>query len=231
MRSLLTNHSICLLALITSPMATLASSQDERASAVDVSSTTASDSETLKPADHSEAESAAPEAMPLSVAPLDHVEFPADRPEWIEPTVDIDRDTARIVIVSGPSATAEESRDELKEMTRAALRTYAGFVVEADPGVRFDPRMSDDEIAEAVVRQYEGTVMLGENRLYEHAVELKFTEQHHERFFRAWNNRQVASRLGALGVLTFGGLTALIGSSVFLGIVTRRRKSASAQYH
>lgn len=163
-------------------------------------------------------------AAPLSVAPLDHVEYPDHRPSWLDRTVDVDDDSASIVVVSGPCDTVDESLEELKLMQRAAVETYISRISGGElTGENFP--ISDEEIEnELVVRRYEGDVYQGDSTRYEHAVELHFDADHREAILAARDNLEVRNRLGALGVLTFGGLMTLIGSSALLGFALRRTK-------
>ena len=83
--------------------------------------------------------------------------------------------------------------------------------------------LNDDEIDRRLVtRRYEGEVMQGDAKMYEHAVELHFDSEQRDAILDASNNVHVRERLGAIGVVTLGGLITLIGSSAGLGFVLRR---------
>lgn len=158
----------------------------------------------------------------LSVAPLDHVEYPMDRPSWVsnEPYFDGDNDT--IVVVSAPCETPEESLEELKWMQRAAIATYIARLIEFSGDFDFYP-ISDEQIdSDLVIRRYAGEVNQGGTTKYEHAVELRFDASKQIEITEAWKNVEVRHRLGAMGALTFVGLVLLICSSAFVGIFCRR---------
>lgn len=183
----------------------------------------------LAPSTYSVAHADGPEAVDpqespkqLSVAPLDHIDYPSNRPEWIKRSFGFDQDAVRIVVVSGPCDTAEESIEELKLMERAAVSTYVSRFSDASGQYDFYP-ISDDEIErELAVRRYSGEVMQGDTIKYEDAVELCFTEEKRDEIAAAWTNVEVRDRLGALGVVTFAGLAMLICSSALISVVSRR---------
>ena len=171
------------------------------------------------------ADSAAPsdsDPKELSVAPLDHIEYPDDRPEWLNSSLGITKDTVRIVVVSGPCDSPEESLEELSLMQRAAVSTYISELTGSGAQYDFYP-ISDEEIDhEMVLRRYEGKVTQGDTTKYEHAVELCFTDEKRQEIKSSWQNVEVRDRLGALGVMTFGGLMMLMCSSALLGVFSRR---------
>lgn len=158
----------------------------------------------------------------LSVAPLDHVEYPESRPGWVSDSPQLDDDSYRVVVVSGPCDTVEESLEELRLMQRAAISTLVAQIAQSDG--RFDFYVpSDEEIErEYVTRQYDGKVTQGDQVRYEHAVEIEFTDAQRRQVLQAWQNVEVRHRLGALGVVTFSGLVLLICGSAATGMVSRR---------
>lgn len=157
----------------------------------------------------------------LSVPPMDLITRPDDCPDWVANSVDYDEHADTIVVVSGPSETIEESIEELKLMRRAAISTYIASLTESG-NFDFYP-ISEEEIErDLVVRTYEGEVLQGDVTAYEHAVEMIFTDEKRQQIMAAWKNIEVRDRLGALGVLVFLGLSVLICSSAFLGLVCRR---------
>jgi hypothetical protein len=153
---------------------------------------------------------------------LDVIEYPQDRPAWVSQPLGIDQDSFSIVVVSGPCETRAESIEELRLMRRAAVSTYVSEVSESGGQYDFYP-ISDEEIdAELVKRRYSGTVTQGDMTMYEDAVELRFADEQRQEIQAAWTNVEVRDRLGALGVLVFGGLVMLICSSALVGVVSRR---------
>ena len=107
-------------------------------------------------------------------------------------------------------------------MRRAAVSTYVSQVSDSGGHFEFYP-ISDEEIdAELVKRRYSGTVTQGDMKMYEDAVELRFAEDQRQEIQAAWKNVEVRDRLGALGVMVFGGLVMLICSSALVGVASRR---------
>jgi len=173
-------------------------------------------------ADDAQSSSADESPAPLSVAPLDHVVYPSDRPKWVEKSTDFDTEAHSIVVVSGPSETRQESEEELMLMARAAVSTY---ITELTDSAGYDEfyNVTDEEIErDLVVRRYTGTLTQGDSTRYEDAVELVFTETKRKEIKEAWANVAVRERLGALGLLVFGGLIMLMCSSAVVGVASRR---------
>lgn len=162
------------------------------------------------------------ESVPLSVAPLDHVEYPEHRPDWVEPSVTVDDQATTIVVVSGPTDSLDESLKEMVLIRRAALETFITEVTgDADAVTIY--RLSDEEIdRELVTRRYEGEVSQGGSTKYEHAVEIRLDNNRREEILASLDSIEVRDRLSAIGVLTVGGLVTLMGSSALLGVVLRR---------
>lgn len=159
---------------------------------------------------------------PLSVAPLDVIDYPEDRPAWVGQSPEFDHDSFSIVVVSGPCETRKESLEELRVMQRAAVLTYLSEVTESGGRHDFYP-ISDEEIeAELVTRRYSGTVTQGDMKMYEDAVEIRFSNDQRQEIQAAWKNSEVRDRLGALGLVVFCGLVLLISSSALVGMVSRR---------
>ena len=169
----------------------------------------------------------------LSVAPLDVVKYPADRPQWIDSAAEMDGDTHVRVAVSQPSDTKEESFSSLQMMRRITVQLYANTLICGD-GLPGPFALREDWIAENVDRfvdrEYEGTLHQGDIQLYEHAVELRFPPEAQDEIRRQWKNAEVRGRLGAMGFLVFLG-TVLTGcGSAALGVFSRRferKQSAS----
>jgi hypothetical protein len=159
---------------------------------------------------------------PLSVAPLDHVVYPKDRPGWVQESTNFDTDAHTIVVVSGPSDSPEKSLEELSLMQRAAVSTYISGITDSAGQFDFYP-ITDKQIdRDLVVRRHSGEVTQGGMTKYEDAVELVFTEGKRAEIKESWTNVAVRERLGALGVTVFGGLVMLLCSSALTGVVSRR---------
>ena len=165
----------------------------------------------------------------LSVPPLDHVEYPTDRPDWLNDAPDFDSRIHTWVVVTSPCDTYEECEEELAVLQRAAVSSYIRQLTGSEQ-IDFYP-VNDEWIeSRLVVDHYGGGVTKGDSPMVEQAVKLEFSRSDQEKILAAWKNIQVRERLSGLGVLVFLGMTFLIGSSSILSVVTRRaeRKSQAA---
>lgn len=164
-------------------------------------------------------------SAPLSVAPLDVIEYPDDRPSWVSQPLRIEKDSVVMVVVSGPSETSEESLEELELMQRAAISTYIAEVSDSEMyNEYFDIDSISDELIDASRdnEPYAGTVTQGDLTMYEHAVKIRITEDQIQEIQASWKNFELRDRLFGLGLLVFGGLVFMIGSSAIVGLVSRR---------
>ena len=160
-------------------------------------------------------------AKELSVPPLDHVEYPDDRPAWLEEAPDFDSDIHTWVVVTQPCDTDDECAEELAVLQRAAVSAYIRQLT-GSADVDFYP-VNDQWIeSQLIVDSYTGTLTQSNTPMVEHAVKLEFSRSNQQKILAAWKNIEVRQRLGGLGVLVFLGLALLIGSSSVLGIISRR---------
>lgn len=147
----------------------------------------------------------------LSVAPLTHVEYPRDRPEWLELDPQLDQPVASLTVTSGPSETRELSEDRLQLLTRAAVASYVERLTGA-PNAHFFS-MRDQWIDETLVaKRYAGTLTQGDTTLHESAVRLHFSPRVQEQIFAAWQEARLRHRLEillAMVVTTVAGLIVL----------------------
>ena len=158
----------------------------------------------------------------LSVAPLDHVEYPESRPTWVSDFAEPEQGAYRMVVVSGPADSVEESQDELRVLQRAAVTTLISQIVPSDGHADFYSP-SDEEIEQhLVVRQYAGEVKQGDQTRYEHAAELMISESLEQQVRRAWQNDRVQHRLGAVGLFGVAGLGLLSCGLAVTGTISRR---------
>lgn len=167
-------------------------------------------------------EAAPPSVAPLSVAPLDQVEYPDDRPQWIEEPTQLDEFPHRWTVVSGPSETPQLSREELQLLQRASVETYLKSLPGAEGRFDFFPVTDDWIEQQLVVRRYEGEVTQEGLTLYEHAAELEIDRETEAKMLAALQNVEVRQRLGAMGVLVTTGLFGLICSGALVGMISRR---------
>ena len=164
------------------------------------------------------------EPAPLSVAPLDQIQYPDDRPEWIDAATNLKQLPHCWTVVSGPSETSEESLKELRLLQRASVETYLKTLPGADGRVDFFP-LTDEWIEDRLVvkeKKYAGLVIQEGLTKHEHAAELRIDSDAKRKMLDALKNDTVGQRLGALGVLTATGLLGLIFSSALVGTFSRR---------
>ncbi len=180
------------------------------------------------PANDQVSESATETTTELSVPPLDHVEYPDDRPSWLDQAPDLESRIHTWVVVTSPCDTYDECSDQLAILKRAAVSSYIRELTKSDQ-VDFYP-VNDKWIeSQLIVKNYQGSVTQGDLPMVEQAVMLEFTPRNQQEIQAAWKNIQVRERLGSLGVLVFFGLVVLIGSSSLLGLIGRRIDRRSLQ--
>jgi hypothetical protein len=163
----------------------------------------------------------AADSKELSRPPLSHVEYPSDRPAWLDDSPNLESEPHTWVVVTEPAETLEKCREELALMRHAAVASYVKFRSRSD---RFDFYPINDKWIEQrlVSRTYQGTVTKGGTQHFELAAELTFEPDVQSEIVSAWTQINVRDRLGALGVLVFVGLTILICASAFLCLLSRR---------
>lgn len=171
-------------------------------------------------------ESVKAETTELSVAPLDHVVYPPDRPQWLDQSPSLGGDVDSVVVVSEPALSAKAAADELRWMQRAAIATYvsqlAGWPGPSDVDTPDDETIDRDLVA----RRYDGVVTVGDETRYESATELRFDAEQRARFAEAWTNATVARRLKTIGGLASLGLVTLFCTGGLIGVISRRHDAA-----
>ena len=169
------------------------------------------------------AASAAPQHAPaeLSVAPLDHVEYPSDRPAWLERVPQTEPLAEVWTVLSGPSDTPEQSGERLRLMTRAAVAEYAKRLTGAEDA-RFWA-VSDGWIDRVLVEQrYAGTLTRGDTRLHESAVRLQFSPRVQEEIRAAWREAMLQYRLTLVAAAVATAVVLLMATSALLGLLCGR---------
>lgn len=172
----------------------------------------------------------------LSVAPLDHIDYPLDRPHWIDDTGDTVEaghdDTVLIAVTSGPSPSPAAALEAMEVMARGAVENYVEHLSRG-----FSERIDADEIKvdmdwirdELIARHYEGTVQTGETLQYESACLLQIGKTQQQTLEQLIQNQRLKHRLAAVGILGLLSLLALLGGSVVFGWASAPRKNAAAQ--
>ena len=161
----------------------------------------------------------------LSVAPLDHVVYPDNRPAWIDGGVVKQRiDEVTFVVVSDPCDTPEESKQELKLMVQATVANFVEKLTGAENMSDFY-EISDQRIdSDFTQRSYVGKVSVGGSDQYENAVEILIDQAELVQIMDAWKNVEVAQRMKKLGLGSIGGFAILVISSTAFNAVLRRRE-------
>lgn len=159
---------------------------------------------------------------PLSVAPLDHIEYPASRPAWLAQSPKLEGAVHEWIVVTQPAETPEQCDAELVRLQLAAVISYAEMQSDFQSSTR-DLPITSEWIEENLVRGlYEGEVKQGGTVLYERASKLMFDKQGQSTIMKAWKKVQVRDRLGATGVLLFGGMLCLFLGSMVTNFLSRR---------
>ena len=170
-------------------------------------------------------------AAELSVAPLDHVTYPEDRPEWVS---DADNgkpftliDGNKIVIVSRLCETPIQCEELLMISAKVAADSFVINLVDFAVASDFY-EFSDQEIKELITNDYEVEALQGDVTMYQQTLELTFTPEKQLEIKQAFDNIEVKRRLRDMGGLLIGGLVALFGSSAVIGTMGRlgRRRTA-----
>jgi len=164
----------------------------------------------------------------LSVAPLDHIEYPESRPGWVSILPNSEGETFRTVIVAGPCETPEECLEERRLMQRAAVAALVGQLVGTEGSVDFYSPGDAEIERDLMVREYSGEVTQGDQVRYEQAVEIEFSSETQARIREAWNNHEVGRRLRWLGAATGSGLVVLMIGSVLTGRFSRHAERREA---
>ncbi|QDV44860.1 hypothetical protein Enr13x_47310 [Stieleria neptunia] len=167
--------------------------------------------------------SAKPKRAELSVAPMDHVTYPDDRPGWIETEPDLQSPVHSWVVTTSGAETMEQCEAELEVLKPAAVALYiketTGWLCD---DAFLDQQWIEDELID---RRYLGTLKMGDRELYEIAVELKFDADSRKRIRRAMNNSVVGERLRATAGLFALALVGLCCTGGVLGVFSRRYAS------
>ncbi len=157
----------------------------------------------------------------LSVPPLDHVEYPDDRPSWLSDFPDLESTDHTWVVVT-PSCDSVDAADEsVHELAKAAV----GFYIEQLTGLSvetIDFPLDDAWVEnELIAKEYAGELSEGNSARYESAVMLEFTPEVQAEIREAAKNFAVRQRLGAVGLIVTGLFGMFMLGSGLLSVVTR----------
>lgn len=172
----------------------------------------------------------AEELTELSVAPSTHVEFPENRPQWLDAPPTLDGDVHVWSVVCTGRETVKRCDADLKDLRRAAVGSYIQFLTGSVSDETFP--INDDWIEnELITDRYVGTCVIGDTELKEVAIRLEFDQDTQKKILASHRNREVGERLAATGAFIGFGFVLLICASSLLGIVSRRvQKREASQY-
>lgn len=172
----------------------------------------------------------------LSIAPLDHVEYPSDRPKWIEQRADhfssltddspSDR-VISIVVVAPPQPTPEAAAEMMEVMAKGAVENYIDqqATTIAEPIDTTKIVVETEWIRnELITRRYDGEVQSGDQTEFESACLLQLAPQHQTVLQSLIQNHRLKHRLGAIGVFACGGFLTLVGGSIVFGGLAARQQ-------
>jgi hypothetical protein len=169
--------------------------------------------------------------VPLSVPPLDHVDYPPDRPNWIEehqqPTGGVDGSDLLISVSSGPAATPEIATEMMEVMARGAVENFlhqqAETLPEAIPVEQIEVDM-DWVRRELISRRYDGALSGSESTRYESACLLRIDSVDQQTLHQMIQNLRLQHRLGLVGVVAIICLLGLLSGSIMFGWLAGRQK-------
>ncbi|OUT55665.1 MAG: hypothetical protein CBB71_19425 [Rhodopirellula sp. TMED11] len=147
----------------------------------------------------------------LSVAPLDHVTYPPDRPGWAsQKTPYLKGSNHSWVVVTQPWDTEEQCNEELPVLVRAAVELYAQNLTgrECNPET-ITQKWIDKEL---VSRTHVGTLSIGDQEMHEIAVQLHFDDQARAFLQQACREELLDERMRVTGLgiaASFAGLVLL----------------------
>ncbi len=172
------------------------------------------DAKTLMPSETSPSE--------LSVAPLDHVVYPADRPNWLAETPKLEGESHQWVVVTPACDSPKEAADMIAIQARGAVESYVEHLTGATTE-RMEFSIQDRWVDDVLVtKRYSGEFTEGDASRFEEAVMLSFPPTVQEQIQATWKNFEVRQRLGAMGLCVAGFLGMLFVGSGVLSVVGRR---------
>lgn len=176
--------------------------------------------------------SVADSSSKLSVAPLDHVDYPLDRPGWIEehrvPVAPSNGGDLLISVSSGPAASPEIAAEMMEVMARGAVENYLEQM--AQHGAEMVPadqiEVAPDWLREELIsRRYDGTVGMGDEVRYESACLLRISGEEQQKLAESIQNYRLQGRLSKVGAIALLGFAGLLGGAIGLGWLATRQQS------
>ncbi len=178
-----------------------------------------------------ESPAVAEQSSALSVPPLDQVDYPLDRPNWIEehriPSPPSNGEDLLISVSSGPTASPEVATEMMEVMARGAVENYLEQMAHDGPEIipaeqlQVDMDWVRDEL---ISRRYDGTVGSGDEVRYESACLLRISEAEQRQLAESIQNYRLRGRLSTIGAIVLIGFAGLLGGSVGLGWLASRQQ-------
>lgn len=167
----------------------------------------------------------------LSVAPLDHVDYPLERPGWIEehrvPVAPNEGGDLLISVSSGPAASPEIAAEMMEVMARGAVENYLEQMTQdgAEPVPADEIEVAPDWLREELIsRRYDGTVGSGDEVRYESACLLRISAEEQQKLTESIQNYRLQRRLSTVGVVALVGFAGLVSAAVGLGWLASRQQ-------
>lgn len=167
----------------------------------------------------------------LSVAPLDHVDYPLDRPTWIEehrvPVTPQNGEDLLISVSSGPAASPEIAAEMMEVMARGAVENYLEQMAQdgAEPVPVDRIEVASNWLREELIsRRYDGSVGSSDEVRYESACLLRISGEEQQKLADSIQNYRLQGRLSNLGVIAVLGFAGLLSGAVGLGWLASRQQ-------
>jgi hypothetical protein len=156
----------------------------------------------------------------LSTAPLDHVEYPEARPDWIVAEPDLKSRVHTWVVNADDCESRQQCEAKLQPLMRAAVELYVNELT----GWECEDALIDEltASAELVQDRYEGQYTQGDSERHEVAVRLAFDAATREKIRQAARDVEVGERLRATAGLFALAVFGLFLSSGILNVWSRR---------
>lgn len=168
----------------------------------------------------------------LSVAPLDHVDYPLERPGWIEeyrvPVTPTSGADLLISVSSGPAASAEIAAEMMEVMARGAVENYLEEMAQdgAEPVPAEEIEVASNWLREELVsRRYDGTVGSGDEIRYESACLLRISAEEQQKLAESVRNYRLQRRLATVGVVAILGFAGMLSGAIGLGWLASRQQT------
>lgn len=162
----------------------------------------------------------------LSVPPMDFLDYPSDRPDWLKAT----NDERRIVVITDPCETREDAVQAMADLKQVgACKLLESFLGENYTPLDTGLLLTDSEINNLLVKQeYEGTLSVGGVESYECATELVITPDAEKAIIFSLRELAVADRVQRVVAVMSCLLVVLLVASTLANHQLRRVRQGSS---